>query len=240
MLIKGYDDGPLVAGESLLTRRGFWSNYLLEMCADGSSAAHPVPEWFGDDGADTDAMSEVLFDPERWPVFRVPAEDGSGAVVIFRNMVGEYGIDYLLTRPGGAHAQQIASWEGDLSGTGLTWHELVRLADTPPPGAEGVEDTAARLLLVLPLLTDPDVPEEAPARLGSALTSAGVPRNAAPHTVEHLLTRLTRGSRHDPTWGSPLSGSQETGRRRCSSMDRAWRRSGRPARPSAWRGSAGC
>ncbi|WP_277622446.1 hypothetical protein [Streptomyces sp. CB03238] len=29
MLIKGYDDGPLVAGEPLLTRPGFWSNYLL-------------------------------------------------------------------------------------------------------------------------------------------------------------------------------------------------------------------
>ncbi|MFB7554874.1 hypothetical protein [Streptomyces brevispora] len=207
MLIEGYDDGPLVAGESLLARSGFWSNYLLAMCSDGSSAAHPVPEWFGDDGADNDALSEVLFDPERWPVFRVPAADGPGAVVIYRNLVGDYGIDYLLTHPGRSYAQQIASWEGDLSGTGLTWHELVRIADTPSPAAEGVEDTAARLLLVLPLLTEPDVPEEAPARLSAALASAGAPQDTASNTAEHLLTRLTKRSRHDPTWGSPLSGS---------------------------------
>ncbi|MFJ5220468.1 hypothetical protein ACIP98_38015 [Streptomyces sp. NPDC088354] len=207
MLIEGYDDGPLVAGESLLARPGFWSNYLLAMCSDGSSAARPVPEWFGDDGADTDALSEILFDPERWPVFRVPAADCPGAVVIYRNLVGDYGIDYLFTHPGRSYAQQIASWEGDLSGTGLTWHELVRIADTPSPAAEGVEDTAARLLLVLPLLADPDVPEEAPARLSAALTSAGAPQDTASNTAEHLLTRLTRRSRHDPAWGSPLSGS---------------------------------
>lgn len=52
------------------------------------------------------------------------------------------------THPDRTHAQQIAGWEGDLSGTGLTWHELVRLADSPPPTADGVQDTAARLLLV--------------------------------------------------------------------------------------------
>ncbi|WP_405443320.1 hypothetical protein OG373_37835 [Streptomyces avidinii] len=207
MLIKGYDDGPLVAGESLLARPGFWSNYLMAMCGDGSSAACPVPEWFGDDGADTDALSEVLFDPERWPVFRVPAEDGPGAVVIYRNLVGDYGIDCLLTHPGRSSAQQVASWEGDLSGPGLTWHELVRLADSPSPAAEGVEDTGARLLLVLPLLTDSDLPESAPARLSAALSSAGAPQDTVFSTAEHLLTHLTRRSRHDPTWGSPLSGS---------------------------------
>ncbi|MFI7008878.1 hypothetical protein [Streptomyces sp. NPDC050145] len=202
MVIKGYDDGPLVAGESLLARRGFWSNYLM-MCGDGSS---PVPEWFGDDGADTDALSEVLFDPERWPVFRVPTEDGPGAVVIYRNLVGDYGIDYLLTQPGRSHAQQIASWEGELSGAGLTWHELLRLAESPSP-AEGVEDPAARLLLILPLLADLELPESASARLAAALTSVGAPHDSALSTAEHLLTCLARRSHHDPTWGSPLSGS---------------------------------
>ncbi|MEU2671529.1 hypothetical protein ABZ622_22205 [Streptomyces sp. NPDC007164] len=207
MLIKGYDEGPLVAGESLLARPGFWSNYLMPMCGDGSSTTRAVPEWFGDDGADADALSEILFDPERWPVLRVPAEDGPGVVVIYRNMVGEYGIDYLFTHPGRSHAQQIASWEGDLSGTGLTWEELVRIADAPSPAVEGVEDAAARLLLVLPLVTDSDVPESAPARLSAALTSVGALQDAVLGTAERLLARLTRRSRHDPTWGSPLSGS---------------------------------
>ncbi|GAA3482727.1 hypothetical protein [Streptomyces yanii] len=207
MLIKGNDDGPLVAGELLLARPGFWSNYLLAMCSDGACAERPVPEWFGDDGADADALGEVLFDPEHWPVFRVPAEDGPGAVVIYRNLVGDYGTDYLLTHPGRTYAQQIASWEGDFSGIGLTWHELIHVADNPSSTAEGVQDTSARLLLVLPLLTDPDLPEAAPGRLTAALTVVGAPQNTASVTAEHLLAHLTRRSRHDPTWKSPLSGS---------------------------------
>ncbi|MFJ8295348.1 hypothetical protein ACIQ9R_05710 [Streptomyces sp. NPDC094447] len=207
MLIKGYDAGPLVAGESLLARRGFWSNYLLAMCSDGGCAERPVPEWFGEDGADTDALSEVLFDPESWPVFRVPAEDGPGAVVIYRNLDGDYGTDYLLTHPGGSHAEQLASWDGDFSGTGLTWYELIRIADSPSLAAEGVQDTASRCLLLLPLLTDPDVPEAASARLVTALTVIGAAQDTVSVAAEHLLAHLTRRSRHDPTWASPLSGS---------------------------------
>ncbi|MGW1930023.1 hypothetical protein [Streptomyces sp. NPDC001919] len=206
MLIKGYDAGPLVAGESLLARRGFWSNYLLAMCSDGGCAERPVPEWFGEDGADTDALSEVLFDPESWPVFRVPAENGPGAVVIYRNLDGDYGTDYLLTHPGGSHAEQIASWDGDFSGTGLTWCELIRIADSPSFAAEGVQDTASRCLLLLPLLTDPDVPEAASARLVTALAEIGAPQDTVLVTAEHLLAHLTRRLRHDPTWASPLSG----------------------------------
>ncbi|MGW4285495.1 hypothetical protein ACWEIK_00950 [Streptomyces sp. NPDC004673] len=207
MLIKGYDVGPLVAGESLLARSGFWSNYLLAMCSDGGCAERPVPEWFGEDGADADLLSEVLFDSERWPVFRVPAEDGPGVVVIFRNLDGDYGTDYLLTRPGRSHVEQIASWDGDFSGTGFTWRELIRIADSPSFAAEGVQDTAIRCLLLLPLLTDPDVPEAAKARLIAALVVVGAPQDAAAITAGHLLAHLTKRSRHDPAWASPLSGS---------------------------------
>lgn len=207
MLIKGYDVGPLVPGESLLAHSGFWSNYLLAMCSDGGCAERPVPEWFGEDGADVDALSEVLFDPERWPVFRVPAEDGPGAVVIYRNLDGDYGTDYLLTHPGRSYGEQIASWDGDFSGTGLTWRELIRIADSPSFAAEGVQDTAIRFLLLLPLLTDPDVPETASARLMAALVVVGAPQDTAPITAEHLMAHLTTRSRHDPTWASPLSGS---------------------------------
>ena len=206
MLIKGYDDGPLVAGESLLARPGFWSNHLLAMCSDGACAERPVPEWFGDDGADVDALSEVLFDPERWPVFRVPAEEGPGAVVIYRNMVDDYGTDYLLTGPDRAYTPQIAGREGDVSGIGLAWNELVRIADHPSPEAEGVQDTAARLLLALPLLADLDLPEAAPARLAAALTAVGAPQHTASTAADHLLAHLARRPFHDPMWESPLSG----------------------------------
>ncbi|MFJ9891672.1 hypothetical protein ACIQRW_38320 [Streptomyces sp. NPDC091287] len=206
MLIKGYDGGPLVPGESLLVHPGFWSNYLLAMCSDGGCAERPVSEWFGEDGADVDALSEVLFDPERWPVFRVPAEDGPGAVVVYRNLDGDYGIDYLLTHPGRSYVEQIASWDGDFLGTGLTWVELIRIADSPSLAVEGAQDSATRLLLLLPLLREPDMPAAA-SRLIAALTVVGAPQDAASIAAEHLLAHLTRRSRHDPTWASPLSGS---------------------------------
>ncbi|MFJ2938206.1 hypothetical protein ACIO8G_36290 [Streptomyces sp. NPDC087219] len=207
MLIKGYDVGPLLPGESLLVHPGFWSNYLLAMCSDGECAERAVPEWFGEDGADVDALSEVLFDPDRWPVFRVPADDGPGAVVIYRNLDGDYGTDYLITHPGRSYAEQIASWDGDFSGAGLTWSELTQIADNPSLADEGVQDTAARLLLLLPLLTDPDVQETASARLIAALSATGTPQDTASLAAEHLLAHLTRRSRHDPVWTSPLSGS---------------------------------
>ncbi|MEU9918012.1 hypothetical protein [Streptomyces sp. NPDC051001] len=207
MLLNGYNLGPLVPGESLLVQAGFWSNYLLAMCSDGGCPERPVPEWFGEDGADVDALSEVLFDPERWPLFRVPGEGGPGVVVVYRNLDGEYGTDYLLTHPGRSHAEQIASWDVDFSGTGLTWHELIRIADSPSLADEGVQDTATRFLLLLPLLTDPDVPETASARLIAALTAVGAPQDTASIAAEHLLAHLTRRSRHDSTWASPLSGS---------------------------------
>ncbi|GGV46772.1 hypothetical protein GCM10010495_75480 [Kitasatospora herbaricolor] len=207
MLIKGYNFGPLVPGESLLVHLGFWSNYLLALCSDGGCAERPVPEWFGEDGADVDALSEVLFDPAHWPAFRVPADEGPGAVVVYRNLEGDYGTDYLLTHPGRGYAEQIASWDGDFSGTGLAWHELIRIADGPSLADEGVQDTVTRFLLLLPLLTDPDVPEAASARLITALTAIGAPQDTVCLAAEHLLTHLARRSRHDPAWTSPLSGN---------------------------------
>ncbi|MEV7129175.1 hypothetical protein [Streptomyces sp. NPDC093260] len=206
MFIEGYDDGPLEAGESLLARPGFWSNHLLGICGAGAKAERPVPEWFGEDGADVDAMSESLFDPGRWPVFRVLGADGSGVVVVFRNLIGDYGVDFLLIRPGGSCAERIASWEGEFSGSGLTWRELVRIAGSSAGEAGGVDEPAARLLLLLPLLDDLEVPEEAPERIGAALTEVGVARETAQSTTDHLLTGLTGKAWHDPAWGSPLSG----------------------------------
>ncbi|MFE6814098.1 hypothetical protein [Streptomyces sp. NPDC057677] len=208
-MIKGYDGGPLVPGESLLGRPGFWSNHLLAMCNDGGCAERPAPEWFGEDGADADALSEILFDPHRWPVFRMPTENGPGAVVIYRNLDGDYGTDYLLAHPGSSSVEQIASWDGDFSGSGLTWLELIRIADNPSLAAEGVQDTAIRLLLLLPVLTDPDTPETALAMLVAALAVAGAPQSTVSVAAKHLLTHLARRSRHDPRWASPLSGSRK-------------------------------
>ncbi|MFC8226516.1 hypothetical protein [Streptomyces sp. NPDC057287] len=205
MVIEGYGDGPLGAGEPLLARPGFWSNYLSAICAGGADAARPLPEWFGEDGADVDALSETLFDPDCWPVLRVSGADGSRVVVVFRNLEGDYGTDFLLVRPGRSHPQRIARREGGLAGTGLGWRELVRIADNPAREADGVDDPAARLLVLLPLLDDLEAPEEAPARLGAALTAVGVARGTALSTAERLLAGLRGRTWHEPAWGSPLS-----------------------------------
>ncbi|MFF8414634.1 hypothetical protein [Streptomyces omiyaensis] len=219
MLIEGYDADPVVPGEPLLLRPGFWSNHLLAVCGEGECAGRPVPEWFGEDGADADVLSEVLFDPGRWPVFRVPAADGPGAVVVYRNLDGEYGTDYLLTHPDGSRVERIADRDGYSSGRGLTWHELIRIADGPPlvdeglqdedVRDEGVQDEAARFLLLLPALVDPDPPEAASARLVDALVAVGAPHDGARPAAEHLLAHLAGRSRHDPAWASPLSGGRK-------------------------------
>jgi hypothetical protein len=201
MLIDGYDGGPLVAGEPLVARPGFWSNHLLGLCGPGGE-----PAWFGDDGADADAMSEALMDPERWPVFRVPFEDGYEVLVVYRNLVGDYGVDYLCKHPSWGSARRIASWEGSLEGPALLWPELVHIVDGPRDGAEGVKDPAARLLLLLPLLNEPAAPDTAAARLSAALVSVGAPQDTAPVTARRLLDHSGGHSWHQPMWESPLSG----------------------------------
>ncbi|MCB5165014.1 hypothetical protein LG634_09260 [Streptomyces bambusae] len=205
--IVGYDDVPVVPGESLLDRPGFWPVHLLAMCGDGACDERPDPEWFGDDGADVDALSEVLFDPEHWPAFRVPAADGPGVVVLYRNLDGDCDTDYLPMSPGGSDGRQTAGRGSEPSATGLTWNELIRLADNPPSDAEGVQDPACRLLLLLPLCAEAEVPEAAPERLTAALTAVGAPEDTVSTTVQHLLFHLTGSPQHDPAWTSPLTGT---------------------------------
>ncbi|MFJ3338938.1 hypothetical protein [Streptomyces sp. NPDC086766] len=204
MLIEGYDGGSLVAGEPLVDRPGFWSNHLWGPCWRGASAE---PEWFGADGADVDAMSDLLMDPKRWPVFLMPVEGGYEAVVVYRNLVDDYGVDYVFTHPSWSGARQIAGWDGDLHGDTLTWRELIRIVASPSPTADGIKDPAARLLLLLPLLAEHAPSDEAVATLTAALIAAGASEDTAPTTAQHLLEHAAGNAWHDPTWGSPLSGS---------------------------------
>ncbi|MFJ4985250.1 hypothetical protein ACIP9H_15755 [Streptomyces sp. NPDC088732] len=203
MLIEGYNGGPLVAGEPLVDRPGFWSNHLWGPCCRDAGAE---PEWFGDDGADVDAMSDLLMDPERWPVFRMPLDGGYEAVVVYRNLVDDYGVDYLLTHPSWSTAQRVACWDGDWHGETLTWRDLIRIADSPSATGGGIKDPAARLLLLLPLLTAHEPSDEAITTLTAALIAVGAPPDTAGTAAQHLLEHPSGSPWHDPAWDSPLSG----------------------------------
>jgi hypothetical protein len=211
VLIRGYDYAALTPGEPLLEQAGFWSNHLLGMVAVGTTG--PTPEWFGDDGADTEELSETLLDDLAWPVFRIPFNGDHTAVVVYRNLVGDYGIDFLLTRPDWARAQTVASFDGDWSGPGLSWRSLIRIADTPDLATRGLHAAAGRLLLLLPCLCGAELPVEAPARVAAALAAVGAPDDGAQDTAELLLSGR-RAARHRGPGGSPLSGGRpdrETG-----------------------------
>ncbi|MFB7295514.1 hypothetical protein [Streptomyces rubiginosohelvolus] len=203
MLIEGYGHGPVVAGESLVGRRGFWANHLLAMCGDGTCAEPAVPEWFGGDGADADALAEVLFDPEQWPVFRVLVPDGHpvpGVVVVYRNFADEFEVDYLV----GGQGTGAGFSSGSVSG--LSWRELIRVADCPEAPADGVQDVSGRFLLLLPLLSGEWSGDLVRERIVAALVAVGAPEYTVGRAAGHLLGHLERRALHDSGWGSPLSG----------------------------------
>ncbi|WP_239144673.1 hypothetical protein [Streptomyces sp. SID14515] len=184
-------------------RRGFSANHLLAMCGAGTCAERAVPEWFGGDGADADALAEVLFDPEQWPMFRALVPDGHpvpGVVVVYRNLVDEFGVDYLPGGPGTGAGLSSAL------GPGLSWRELIRVADCPEPPADGVQEVSGRFLLLLPLLSGEWSGDVVRERIVAALVAVGAPGGTVGRAAGHLLGYLERRALHDSGWGSPLSG----------------------------------
>lgn len=116
------------------------------------------------DGADVDALSVRLEDPERWPYFEVPLRAGGHLAVIYRNSPEDAGIDF--ERAGADDVPvNIASLEGDPPGGVLAWDELITIATTPPR-RPGVVLPVARFLLLLPILAD--APDDAVERVRSS------------------------------------------------------------------------
>ncbi|MGW8951335.1 hypothetical protein [Streptomyces sp. NPDC055709] len=209
MLIEGFEDAPLVAGEELLALPGFWAAYLMWLSQ--TEEYDPVPTWFGVDGADADVACDALSDEDRWPVFRIPFAGGHTAVVLGCNVPDDPGTEYFITHPEWGHRGCLATVGGHQAGPGLSWGELTHIARTPDLNSPGVHAEYARLLLLLPALGDQDLPEDAAEILGDALTHMGVPAALAPHLAEALLA-------DHPLWepaewtlpaASPLSGSRE-------------------------------
>ncbi|MFG3225177.1 hypothetical protein ACGF07_10390 [Kitasatospora sp. NPDC048194] len=204
MLIPGYENESLATGEELVHLPGFWAAYLLWL-AEGEGLG-PEPALFGADGADVDAAYERLSAPATWPVIRLPMRYGHSILIVHRNFTEDEGVDYYVTHPGWDRPRSLASIEAHFAGPGLAWRELVHVAEHPGAGP-GITDPHARLLLLLPVLGDVDLPADATATVAAALATIGTPAEAAAALAEALLDHpFWDGG----TWyfeeGSPLSG----------------------------------
>ncbi|GLW52263.1 hypothetical protein [Kitasatospora phosalacinea] len=211
MLIDGYAPGPLFAAEALLDRPGFWPHHLLGLCHATAAATTdtepPQPEWFGADGADTDALAEELEDDRAWPVFTVAFAGGHALLVVYRNQDGARGVEHLLVHPEWSRPELVTATDDPRYGPGLSWPELTRIVDAPPPAGPGVLAPEARLLLLLPALAAaPRHVAAATARVARALLAVGAPPATAPATAARLLRATRTDPGHDPDALSPLSG----------------------------------
>ncbi|MDO0916147.1 hypothetical protein QQM39_36565 [Streptomyces sp. DT2A-34] len=196
----------IAPAEQLLGTPGFWPAFYApvrdEFVAD--------PEVFGADSADVDEAAEALYGAEQiWPAFRIPMAGGHVLWIVHRNFPDDSGTDFLIAHPDWDRHACLASLDGHYSGPGLSWPELVAVAESAPADAAGVVDSGLRLLLLLPAFGDAEVPEaEAVARISGALRAVGVAEDAAPDVAERLLDHQFWDG---PTWAvrgrSPLSGT---------------------------------
>ncbi|MGC5399632.1 hypothetical protein ACPXCP_28340 [Streptomyces sp. DT20] len=171
--IAGYEDGPLVDGSRFLGLPLFWPCHL------GSSLwgeeAQAVA--FGADWDDAQELYKTLSSPDEWPTFTVHLHSGYALHVVYRNLEGDHGVDYLLSHPDWTEAVTLATDDGHFMGPGLSWRELE--ASTDQDAASGVTDPNTRLLLLFPMLGDADVSEAAAPRLASALAELTIVEDPA-------------------------------------------------------------
>ncbi|MFD5559298.1 hypothetical protein [Kitasatospora griseola] len=177
--IPGYEGGPLAHLAELLDEPLFWLGHLASCAHD-----EEVQELLLD--ADYDAAEDFhrrLVERPDWPTFTIPSTLGR-LYIVYRNLVGDIGTDYLLQHPDRTHAHLLATDNVHSPGPGLTWPELTTIADNGPPGGS-TTDPDSRLLLLLPAMRDTAIPPTATPRLAAALRT----HTAAEHP-ERLATAL--------------------------------------------------
>ncbi|MEU1544054.1 hypothetical protein ABZ461_39455 [Actinacidiphila glaucinigra] len=163
-LIPGYDGGPFRHVPGLLDDQLFWEGHLHN-CAQEEEAEELL---LGADGTEAMRLHNLLLGGEKWPVFSVPLAGGRWLHVVYRAFTEDEGVDYLLHDPGWESAELLAVDEGHFTGPGLSWAELVAVADNGLPGGS-TDDPHARLLLLLPAFGDDAVPADAEDRVAAAL-----------------------------------------------------------------------
>ncbi|KJK47778.1 hypothetical protein UK23_19250 [Lentzea aerocolonigenes] len=159
MVPEWYRDKPLVNGAELLPEPLFWLNHLAGCMPDG------VQEMaFGADWEDAEEFYlERMASHDEWPVITAELSDGNAIHVVYRNLDGDMGVDYLFSTP--SWSEELTLAEGSFKGPGLAWHELERLPE--------------HLLLLFPMLGDLSVPDHAVDLVAAALAEVGAPRELA-------------------------------------------------------------
>ncbi|MFJ4341191.1 hypothetical protein [Streptomyces sp. NPDC088915] len=171
--IPGYEEGPLVQGSAYLNDPLFWPVHL-GTCLRSEDAQRAA---FGADWEAAMDLLHLLHDERAWPVFDVPLRSGHTFHVVYRNIEGERGVDYLLHHPTWPVAETVAVDDGHFMGPGLAWPELLSVARQPT--AQGFDGADARLLLLFPTLGDALLPDDAAATLTSALAALTVIEESA-------------------------------------------------------------
>jgi len=195
VLIAGYldqyqppvDPNILLDATAWLDQPAAWPALLWAL-----GGARAAIEAFDVDPADVDVLLDRLGAAERWPVFTINLDNGHGIYLVWRNFEDVSGWDYLLAGRDFADPVALAQLDGHFRGPGMCWAEVVKVANQAPAPL----DRARRLLLLLPMLGDADLPIESTNLVSAALAQVGAQRNQ-----DTVAAELLAGSRR--FWGNP-------------------------------------
>ncbi|MGI5523372.1 hypothetical protein ACQEUX_20935 [Micromonospora sp. CA-259024] len=163
-------DATVYAADGVVAHPAFWLHYL-----SGPVGAYPDAEAaFEVPTADYHAMGAVLDDPERWPVISVRLDGEVWLRIVYRNIEDEAGLDFVEERPG-RPAEVVTSVEGHGFTSAMTWAELLAAAALPDERLTW----AQRLILMLPMLGQQELSEDAEKVVHRALEGIGATNRSA-------------------------------------------------------------
>jgi hypothetical protein len=170
--VPGHLNDPVVDGSDQLGERMFWPAHLLQ-CTGGDP--DDLCTAFGVDEDALWAFYYRLTDEGQWPVFHIALPSGHVLYVVYRNFAEDAGYDYLLHHPDSAEPIMLATVEGHYLGPALCWSELVAVSQAPA-GAAATRAPERRIGILLPVMADDDLPEDAVDVLAGALHTLGAGR----------------------------------------------------------------
>ncbi|MET7333335.1 hypothetical protein [Nonomuraea sp. NPDC005650] len=214
MLITGFEGYPLTEDSYLLSDPVFWA---IHSALTGAAGLNDIEEAFGVDIVDAEELHDRMFDHDHWPVFTVPLRSTGNIHIIYRNLDGDMGLDYVLAHPDWPHDLHLTAVEGNFIGPGLSWPELITIANLPPMSGDGaLLDAASRLLILLPALGDADLPDTAVLTVAAALSE--LTTSPEPARIAEILLHDNQAYWEPATWQGLSNGAivcDEPHSRRC-------------------------